>query len=201
MLCVKEYMQIEAWDSIAEKVDFNLDIDLTEFKNLIPKKTAILDYGCGYGRVCNMLNANGYNNIIGYDTSPEMIKRGILEYPHLQLYQNNNIRLEYPDCHFGTIIMCATLTCVPEYQSKLNLLKEVHRLLKTNGILHAVEFCSKAGKTFESNLGVVMNHQKPDGFKQMVSELMSELKFNILPVKTMSGKNAKAIRYFGRKIT
>ena len=78
-------MQSEAWDLVAKDVDFNLEIDTDEFMRQVSTDTSILDYGCGYGRTCKLLNSIGYNNILGVDTSPEMIKRGNLLYPHLKV--------------------------------------------------------------------------------------------------------------------
>lgn len=193
-------MQIEAWNSVAQKVNFNLEIDTSEFKRIVPMDTAILDYGCGYGRTCETLYSLGYSNIVGVDSSPEMIKRGNLEYPHLSLYQSNEVEIEYPDSHFGAIILCAVLTCIPEYQAKVNILAEVNRLLEHGGILHMIEFCSDKGKTFESDLGIVMNHQQPSELKDLVSSF-SELKCGVIQVQTMTGNKAKAISYFGQKTT
>ena len=77
-------MQSEAWDLVAMYVDFNLEIDTHEFMRLVPKDTTILDYGCGYGRTCEILNSMGYSNILGVDTSPEMIRRGNLRFCRIQ---------------------------------------------------------------------------------------------------------------------
>jgi len=192
------HMQIEAWNSVAQKVDFNLEIDTPEFKRIVPRDTTILDYGCGYGRTPEALSASGYGSIVGVDSSAEMIQRGNLEYPHLSLRQSDNIELKYPDGHFGAIILCAVLTCVPEYQAKLRILTEINRLLGHGGILHMVEFCSETEKTFESDFGVVMNHQQPNKLKSLVG-IFTELKFEIIPVQTMAGNKAKAVSYFGQK--
>ena len=195
------HMQIQAWNSVANQVNFNLEIDLVELKKLIPLDVPILDYGCGYGRTCNILNSHGYLGIVGCDTSMAMINRGNFEHPDLSLFQNAAIKLEYPPRHFGGIILCAVLTCVPEYKDKVKIISEANRLLRSGGILHVVEFCSNDGKTFESEFGITMNHQKPNELRKILREFMCELKFEHVQLKTMSGKNAEAISYFGRKIT
>ncbi len=194
------YMQIEAWNSVAQKVNFNLEIDISEFKRIVPRNTTILDYGCGYGRTCENLNSMGYRNIVGVDLSPQMIKRGSLEYPHLSLYQSNEIETKYSNSHFGAVILCAVLTCIPKYQAKVNVLAEVNRILKHGGILHMIEFCSETGKSFKSDMGIVMNHQQPSELKSLVGSF-SELKFEVIQVETMSGNKTKAVSYFGQKIT
>ena len=193
-------MQIEKWNSVALKVDFNLEINTSEFKRIVPRDTVILDYGCGYGRTCETLNSLEYSNIVGVDSSPEMIKRGNSEYPHLSLSQSNQVELKYPDGHFGAIVLCALLTCCPAPQAKINILAEIYRLLKDGGILHMVEFCSEEEKTFESNFGVSMNHQPPNELKALVNKF-TELKSEIVQTQTMTGKSATAVSFFGQKTT
>lgn len=191
-------MQIEAWDSVAKEVDFNLEIDTPEFMHLVPKDTSILDYGCGYGRTCEILNSLGYSNILGIDSSPEMIRRGNLKHPHLSLLQTQDTTLQYPDGNFGAIVLCAVLTCIPEHHAMKNVLAEIERLLKPGGILHMVEFCNKTRITFESKIGITMHHQQPSELRSLVSAF-TELKFEVIKTQTMGGKNAKAVSYFGRK--
>lgn len=192
-------MQIEEWNSAAEKVNFNLEIDVSGFTRIVPKDTTILDYGCGYGRTCETLNSKGYSNVVGVDSSSEMIKRGNKEYPHLSLSQSNEIEIKYPDGHFGAIVLCALLTCCPDHQAKINILAEIYRLLEHGGILHLVEFCSEQEKTFNSDFGVSMNHQPPNELRALVNKF-TELKFEIVQTQTMTGKSATAVSYFGQKI-
>ncbi|MFB7509688.1 class I SAM-dependent methyltransferase [Streptomyces broussonetiae] len=39
------------------------------------RHAAILDYGCGYGRVMEKLEQHGFDSLTGADISPRMIKR------------------------------------------------------------------------------------------------------------------------------
>ena len=191
-------MQVEAWNSVALEVDFNLEIDISVFKKLVPIETTILDYGCGYGRICNQLNMAGYLNLVGVDSSPEMIRRGNCKFPHLSLHHTQGSNLQYPNGQFGVVILCAVLTCIPEQQAKQDILAEIERLLIPGGILHVVEFCNEASRIFESQLGVIMHHQKPSELQELL-DVFTELKFEIVQTQTMGGKNAKAVSYFGQK--
>jgi len=191
-------MQIEAWNSVAMEVDFNLEIDTSEFMRLVPKDTTVLDYGCGYGRTCEILSSMGYNNILGIDSSPEMIRRGHLIYPHLTLLQSQGATLQYPDSNFGAIVLCAVLTCIPDHQAMKEVLAEIDRLLKPGGILHMIEFSNETSKTFLSKNGITMHHQRPAELRSLVSAF-TELKFEVIQTKTMSDKNATAVSYFGQK--
>lgn len=191
-------MQSNTWDIVAKDVNFNLEIDIHEFMRHVPKDTSILDYGCGYGRTCQLLNSIGYNNILGVDTSPEMIKRGNLLYPHLTLTQTQGTTLQYPDESFGAVILCAVLTCIPEHQEMIDVLSEIERVLKPGGIIHMVEFSNETSKTFVSKIGITMHHQQPNELRSLVSAF-TELKFEVIQTKTMGGNTAQAVSYFGRK--
>ena len=187
------------WDKIVQNVNFNLEIDIAELKKLTNPDTPILEYGCGYGRNCAHLQASGFQTVIGCDSSLEMIKRGKLEYPELTLFQSKDIKIAYPDGYFGGILFCALLTCIPESDLKEKIILEAKRLLRTDGVIHIVEFCSSSGKVFESGLGVKMHYQKPDEIRELLGVFYSEIKFEVTAVQTMSGKTAQAINYFGKR--
>jgi len=177
------------------EVDFNLEIDISEFMALVPKDTKILDYGCGYGRICEKLNSLGYINILGIDSSPEMIRRGHLMHPHLALSQTQDTTLQYPDGNFGAIVLCAVLTCIPEHQEMKDVLTEIERVLKPGGILHMVEYSNATGKSFVSKNGITKHHQKPSELRSLV-RAFTELKFEVIQTKTMGDNNANAVNYF-----
>lgn len=63
-----------------------------------------------------------------------------------------------------------------------------------------VEFCSEDEKTFESGFGIAMHHQPPSELRALVNKF-TELKFEIVQTQTMTGRSAKAVSYFGQKIT
>ena len=187
------------WDEIVQKVNFNLEIDIAELKKLTNPDTPILEYGCGYGRNCARLQASGFKNVIGCDASLEMIKRGKLEYPGLTLFQSKDVKIDYPDGYFGGVLFCALLTCIPESDLKKEIISEANRILQTDGVIHIVEFCSSSGKVFESRLGVKMHYQKPDEIRELLGVFYSEIKFEVIEVRTMSGNIAQAVRYFGAR--
>ncbi len=193
-------MQNKTWNSVADKVNFNLEIDTGKFLQLIPKENSILDYGCGYGRTCEVLSSLGYKNILGVDTSAKIIKRGNLKHPHLSLFQSKNYKINYPENHFNTIILCAVLTCVPEDSLKRKIISEIKRVLVPCGIIHMVEFCSNTEKRFKSSFGIDMHHSSPNFLRELVSEF-SELTFDVNQVKTLKGQNALAVNYFGKNDT
>ena len=116
------------------------------------------------------------------------------------MFQNTDVRLDYPDGYFEGIILCALLSCIPDYSINTQIISEANRLLSSDGIIHVVEFCSHTGRIFESGLGIEMHYQKPDELREVVKDFSTELKFEVTQAKTMSGNNAEAVNYWGRKI-
>ncbi len=190
-------MQISAWDQVANETNFNLEIDIAQFIERVPCDERVLDYGCGYGRITEQLYKNGYSNIVGIDTSGEMIKRGELMYPHLSFQKAKETKRDFPDNLFGAVIVCAVLTCLPKQQQKLDALSEIKRLLKPGGILHLVEFCNETNNTFMSKIGVLMHHQHPSELRGLLATF-KELSVTVTNTQTMGGDNAHAFSYFGQ---
>ena len=133
-------VQSSAWDTVAKKVIFTLDPDLGQFSNYVSRSDKILDYGCGYGRITLALHNLGYSQIIGYDTSAEMIARGIAEAPTLSLKSYSPPTIPEANNSFDAIICCAVLTCLPDPELQREAIKEITRILRPGGVLYMAEF-------------------------------------------------------------
>ena len=48
-------MHTKEWDDVAEKVNFNLEMDCPTFQKHVSSTSRILDLGCGYGRNCDVV--------------------------------------------------------------------------------------------------------------------------------------------------
>lgn len=64
---------------------FEDPIYLDKLSPFLSPTAQIIEYGCGYGRVIRTLKSAGYQNLIGFDFAPNMIKRGLSENPSLDL--------------------------------------------------------------------------------------------------------------------
>jgi SAM-dependent methyltransferase len=62
------------WDQAAGSRQFSHPLDHARFTKLIPRDAAIVDYGCGQGRLSGELIGLGYAQVLGLDTSPEMVR-------------------------------------------------------------------------------------------------------------------------------
>lgn len=73
------------WEEVGSKKDFEDPLYLERLSSFITKESKILEYGCGYGRLMQILNKNGYYNLVGYDFAQSMIERGKDVHPNLDL--------------------------------------------------------------------------------------------------------------------
>jgi ubiquinone/menaquinone biosynthesis C-methylase UbiE/ADP-ribose pyrophosphatase YjhB (NUDIX family) len=125
-------------------VDFEDPFNLAEFSKHVSQDAAILDFGCGYGRIPNFLGKNGYSNVTGVDFAEGMIARGEEQYPHLKgklkvLAPDYN-RLPFEDNSFDALTAFTVLNAIPTDDELNKLFAEFKRVLKPQGILYIYEF-------------------------------------------------------------
>lgn len=203
------------WDSVASNKTFTHPIQLDRLRELVPLESKILDYGCGYGRMCAELREGGYQDIVGVDISSEMIKRGLSLHPSLNLQHIIGGILPFSDNTFAACTLLAVLTCIPTDTGQKKLINELQRVLHPNGILYLSDFplqrdtrnnvryrqfeneYGKFGIFRLSDGGVVRHHDMP-----WVYELLSQfeiLKEDNIDVFTMNGNQAKMFQIISRK--
>ncbi|AGH80852.1 type 11 methyltransferase [Psychromonas sp. CNPT3] len=187
------------WDSVAENVDFNLEISADHFARTVSQEAKVLDFGCGYGRIANQLYHLGYRHLVGVDSSIKMIHRGLIEFPHLDLRHLSGSILPFADNEFDSIITCAVFTCIPNQDVRKNILIELRRVLKPNGVLYLAEFCSEQSMRFTSSAGVPMWHSQQRELKIILDGFNIE-QSQVVESSTMSGHASHASHIFARKI-
>jgi hypothetical protein len=57
--------QIAYWDRVGPSKTFSHHVNLNRLQLLLSLDSAILDFGCGYGRVLGFLQKQGFQNRIG----------------------------------------------------------------------------------------------------------------------------------------
>ena len=187
-----------SWDKVAINVDFNLEIDLARFLELVGREAKVLDFGCGYGRISNELIESGYTDVIGVDPSCAMIERGRKEFPGLPLLHLDGVDLPFGENTFDAVVICAVLTCIPSLEERGRVAAEITRVLKPGGVVHISEFCSKESKDFISGLGLAMRYSSPKELCDLFASF-SCFHYEVVSVTTMSGDTASSYRAFTRK--
>ncbi len=94
----------------------------------------ILDLGCGTGDLTNEIALSGAE-VIGVDSSAEMIQAAKLKFPQIQFYQMDALKLKF-NIQFDAIFSNAVLHWIPQKEA---VIERMYSLLKENGRI-ALEF-------------------------------------------------------------
>jgi SAM-dependent methyltransferase len=206
--------QTTYWDKVAHIKTFTHPVDWHWIKKYIPIDSAILDFGCGYGRIVNEFHEAGYTNIKGVDTSKELIKRGLAAHPYLHLST-----IDSPDDisapSFDLITLFAVLTCIPENNAQSNLISHLKNILSDDGILYISDYYLQDEQA-EAKKYTTLNDD-PNNFgvftlpeevtfrhhtHQWVAELSKEFNIvmhKIIEVRTMNGHRGEAFQTMFKK--
>ena len=129
------------WNEVGSKKDFEDPLYVDRLKPYIDSQSSIVEYGCGYGRLLNLLFLKGYRNLAGYDFAKKMVERGNKTFPHLKLFhipKSGEIPLEVRQC--DVVILSTILCCTVDRREQVKIIDEVHRILKPGGIIYISDF-------------------------------------------------------------
>lgn len=206
--------QEEYWDDVSEKKEFTTPFQAEEFSKYVQKDSYILDVGCGYGRTLNELYQNGYYNLIGIDFSSGMIERGKRQFPYLDLRVKEDTKIALPDASVDAVILFAVLTCIRTNEEQEQLLSEIKRVLKPQGILYVNDFLLNTDErnllrykkfeeiysvygVFELPEGAVCRHHDETWMRHLLNDF-SELKYEHLTFTTMNGHTSNGFYFIGK---
>jgi len=203
------------WNKMADSKNFTTPFQFNVFSKYISKNDTILDIGCGYGRTLDQLYEKGYNNLYGIDFSKNMIDRGKLQYPHLNLECTDSKTLEYEDNSFDAVIILAALTSIISDDDQKALISEIRRILKPKGVIYINDFLINSDErnvkrynvfhnkfnkygVFELPEGAIMRHHTVEWIKELLS-CFDKIEFEEMSYTTMNGNTSKGFYYLGRK--
>ncbi len=207
--------QKEYWDEVAEIKTFTHPINLELINDFLNKQSRIVDFGCGYGRIIKQLTDLGFENVCGFDTSKELVARGILE-NNLSLYNiDNPTELKLEDNSIDCIILFAVLTCIPSNEGQNSLMSLLLSKLKKGGIIYISDYYLQANSVeveryeylngdknnfgvFKLPEGVIFRHHTKEWIKTLTKdfEIISETP---IIVKTMNGNIANGFQLIAKK--
>lgn len=119
---------------------------------LLNKNSPILDLGCGKGRLLKYLEARGFTKLYGIDISDQAIRfaKSHDQTSRFILTDAKN-SLPFPDKTFSLVVELTFLSSLnPSYWSKI--LKEINRVLKSNGHFLSEIFVRNQNNTQTNNL-------------------------------------------------
>lgn len=206
--------QEKYWDAVAEKKKFPTPFQLKEFGKYVSSDKKILDVGCGYGRTLNELHANGFKNLIGIDFSQGMIDRGLKLHPYLNLSKNDGDKLPFSDNEFDAVLLIAVLTCTADPDIQKNMISEISRVLKDDGILYINDYSLNDDQrnldrydkykdkhgiygVFELPEGAVLRHHSKEYILELTRDF-EDLIFEKTVYDTMNGNKSNGFYYIGK---
>ena len=191
------------WNALASTVRFSAPFDLSAFQEQVSTGARILDLGCGYGRIAADLQKIGFTNLVGYDSSEALIKRGRNEFPNLDLRIADASCIPEPNEAFQTVISVGLFTSIPESDKRIAVVREIERLLTEKGMVFGVDFLRRDEMTytedgrFKTVSGVEMKHFYIDEIRGIFSGF-SYWQYRIVPATSLTGSAIEAIQYTAR---
>jgi len=92
-----------------------------------------LDFGCHDGKFLDNLKSKKSGRLVGVDVSEEAVKKGLRQFPDLELIQiSEGAGLPFDDGTFGSVTILDVIEHIYEQQQ---LLTELNRVLKDGGII------------------------------------------------------------------
>lgn len=206
--------QTPYWDAVARTKTFTHPLD-TEWLATVPPDAAVLDYGCGYGRLTEDLRALGFTDVTGVDTSAGMIDRARQEHPDSAFgVITHPPSVPYPDDSFDLVLLFAVLTCVPTDDAQRAIMSEIARVLRPGGLIYLSDIplqedprsrdrYAKWAPTyttvgvFETDDGAVCRHHTPEHFAELLADL-DVIESRLVDVRTMNGNRTTASQFLAQ---
>jgi len=207
-------IQLNYWNGAGAAKTFSHPVPLPELRALLGPQAAILDYGCGYGRVAAELTQAGFARVTGVDASEALVLRGLREHAQLDLRVISEPPLPFPDASFDACLLVALLTCIPTDTGAEALLNEAHRLLKPGGVLFVSDYPLQKDprnltryQEHAARFGVygvfrsgeaVFRHYRPARVDQLLSGFETLWRRELV-VRTLNGNEADIFQVAARK--
>ena len=138
-------MGFEAWKKLGKDVVATSPFSEKVF-DFIPAGAAVLDVGCGNGRISKIIKERGYQTY-GIDINAEAVNfaQNKEDLADVQFSVQDSKKTNFGNNFFDGVIEQATLACM-ERGEREKTLTEMYRILKPGGVLSVAEFGIKPGK-------------------------------------------------------
>lgn len=203
------------WDRVAGEKKFTIPVSMELFRERLGADAAILDLGCGYGRVLQELKGCGFLNLAGVDFSEKMIEVAKANLPGVDLKVNTGSEIPYGDGCFDAVIITAVLTCIPGDDEQKRLIAGIERVLKPGGTVYIYDFLinkdqrnlerydkykQKYGKygVFELDDAVTLRHHTLEWINELTSSF-TKLLFEEKIFDTMHSHQSRGFCFVGKR--
>ena len=189
------------WGKDIAKPDWGLD-ELEKFTLLVKKNGGrkILDLGCGSGIQSKKLSRAGLK-VTGFDLSQRMINQAKKRAPKAKFIAGDMTKMDFPEESLDGVFAQASLLHIPK---KLipKVLKSIHKILKTNGVLYLALKEGIGEKVVEEErLGRVVRRFFSFFTKEEIEDYLQGIGFKVLEIKRFVSKSPTIWLYiFARKV-
>ena len=127
---------IDYWNRVGPAKPFSVPIDLARLGTLLTRDARIVDIGCGYGRVLQILRDEGYHRLIGVDPAASMIEAARQRVPEAELHVMSSPPIvPLPDRSVDAALLVGVLTAIPGDDDQRALVAETARVLTRGGVM------------------------------------------------------------------
>lgn len=129
------------WNEIGSKKDFTDPFFADQLVSFVSKEADIVEYGCGYGRILNLLRETGFKKLVGFEIAPNMVKRAKETYPDLDIrLLKQSAKMDTSDASYDAAILSTVLCSIPDLNEQNLVFKEIARVLRPEGYLYICDF-------------------------------------------------------------
>ncbi len=122
------------WNEIGSKKDFTDPFFADQLVSFVSKEADIVEYGCGYGRILNLLRETGFKKLVGFEIAPNMVKRAKETYPDLDIrLLKQSAKMDTSDASYDAAILSTVLCSIPDLNEQNLVFKEIARVLRPEG--------------------------------------------------------------------
>ncbi len=126
------------------------------------KESRILDLCCGTGNQLKILSKNGFKNLHCLDLSGPMLEVAGKGDHLIWLHQEDATRTGFKDKEFDIVILSFALH-EKDRQTQLGIIREIHRVLKDDGLLLVVDFIFDERTKWPGRIGATVIERMAGG--------------------------------------
>ncbi|WP_320170698.1 class I SAM-dependent methyltransferase [Maridesulfovibrio sp.] len=206
---------LEYWEGKGAEKNFTTPFKLDIFSKYVSPEAAVLDVGCGYGRIINELRRTGYADVHGVEPSAGLRARAEELSCSAFVSSLENGVIPFEDNRFDAVLLIAVLTCIPTDGEQSALVDEIRRVLKPGGILYINDFMLNSDQrnldryakyepkhgcygVFELEGGGVLRHFSEERIVSLLDSFTT-VEFEKVVYTTMNGNTSNGFYYIGRR--